>query len=407
MHPRVKKTWVGAVGVALALSTIGGVALGAGADDWYTGGNATVPDPDKTAVALKLYDGSGAQVTSGSTTAPIAAFAAADGAVRTGDDYANLFVHLPQADTAPGAWPGVQVTGTDRFAGAGAVAAPAALTGKPYVRTTGDGYTLSEVAAGLPNAETGPSFTGVYELRLRTSSKAGGVSNEYAATYVKVTGSTWTVTSAPVLGGGGGEAEPVATTTTATWPSALTYGTAASVSVTVTPASGEAKPTGAVRLVSGTTTVSTAPLTAAGTASLPVARTALAPGARTLKVVYAGAADVFTASESAPRAYTVRKAAPGRPTLAVTKKPSAKKAGAATVAVPTAAGLVKAAGKTLVVLKKGRATKRVTVNVVAGKATVKLPKLPAGTWTVTVTYQGSAYYLASTSKVVKIRSKKK
>ena len=101
-------------------------------------------------MALKLYNASGAEVTSGSTTTPLAAFAAADGAVRSGDEYASLFVHLPQSSTAPGAWPGVQATGTDKFSGAGAVTAPAALSGKPYVATTAAGYTLADVAAACP-----------------------------------------------------------------------------------------------------------------------------------------------------------------------------------------------------------------------------------------------------------------
>ena len=90
----------------------------------------------------------------------------------------RLFVHLPQSSTAPGAWPGVQVTGTDKFSGAGAVTAPAALNGKPYVaddRRAATRWPTSPTA--LPNNETGASFAGVYELRLRTSSPTDGVSD--------------------------------------------------------------------------------------------------------------------------------------------------------------------------------------------------------------------------------------
>src|SRR6478752_10794096 len=96
MRIPVKKTWVAAVGLALAVTTVGGIAVGARADDWYTGGNATVSDHDKTTVPLKLYNAAGTEITSGSTTTPIAAFAAAGDAVRAGDAYASLFVHLPQ-----------------------------------------------------------------------------------------------------------------------------------------------------------------------------------------------------------------------------------------------------------------------------------------------------------------------
>ena len=402
MNFRLKKTWIGALGIALALSATAGVALGAGADDWYDGDNATVPDANKTAVALKLYDASGNQVTTGSTTAPLAAFAAADGTVRAGDQFASLFVHLPQSGTAPGAWPGVQVTGTDRFAGTGAVTAPASLSGKPYVRTTADGYSLADVAAALPNSESGASFVGVYELRLRTSSATQGVADEYAATYLKVTGSTWSVTSAPILGGGG---STVSTSVTATWPAKLAYGTASTVKVTVNAASGTAKPSGNVRLVSQGETLSTAQLSG-GSANLTVSKAAFAPGSRSFKVVYSGAPNAFSPSESGPKTYQVAKAAPGKPTFKVTKAPTAKKAGSATVTVPTASGLVKATGKATVVLKKGGATKTLPVTIKAGKATVVLPKLPAGTWSVTVTYAGNAYYLKSTSKVFKLVSTK-
>lgn len=412
MNVRLKKTWVAALGVTLTLSTAA-VAVGAGtadraADDWYDGDNATVPDPHRVAATLKLYDAAGNQVTTGSTTQPLAAFAVADSAVRADDQFASLFVHLPQKSTAPGAWPGVQATGTDRFSGAGAVAVPASLAGRPLVRAAQRSATLADVQAALPNPETtSPSFVGVYELRLRTSSATQGVADEYAAAYVKVAGGTWTVTSPPVLGGEGPDPEPVATTVTATWPARLTYGTAATVGVTVRPASGTATPTGTVTLVTGTTTLATATLSSTGTATLTLGRTALAPGSRVLRVAYSGAGDTFASSQSAARTVAVAKARPGRPTLKVTKAPTAKKAGSATVTVPTAAGLAKATGKAQVVLKKGSTTKKVAATVRAGTAKVALAKLPAGRWTVTVTYAGDARYVAATSKSVKLTVKAK
>lgn len=420
MNVRSQKTWLAASVLAVAVSATGvtglvaGVAAGAdsagrAASDWYDGGNATVPDANRTSVPLRLYDAAGNQVTTGSTTAPLATYVAADTTVRAGDQFASLFVHLPQKSTAPGAWPGVQASGTDRFTGSGAVTAPAALSGKPFVRTAG-GYSLADVAGNLPNTETASgSFVGVYELRLRTSSATAGVADQYAAAYLKVTGSTWAVTTAPVLGGDGPDPdpEPVATTVAPTWPARVTYGTAASVAVTVNPASGTAKPTGTVRLVTGTTTLSQATLSASGTATLPIARTALAPGSRVLKVVYAGAAGAFTASESAPRTLMVAKAVPGKPTFKVTLAPTGKKTGKATITVPTATGLAKATGKALVTIKKAGSTKKVTVSIAAGKGAATLPRLPAGTWTVVVTYQGSTFYSASTSIAYKLRTKAK
>ena len=302
MKIRVKKTWVAALGIALAVSTVGGVAaLADGPDDWYDGDNATVADHDNTGVALKLYNASGAEVTSGSTTAPIAAFAAAAGTVRAGDTFASLYVHLPQSSTAPGAWPGVQVTGTDRYTGPGAVSAPAALNGKPFVRTTADGYSLGDVATVLPNTESAASFAGVYELRLRTSSPAEGVSGEYAVAYVKVTGSSWQLTSAPVFG----QAGDATTTVKATWPAKITYGKAAKVKVTVA-AAGSGKPTGTVRVVSGSKTVAQATL-AGGRATVTLAKKSLKPGTYTVVVRYDGAPGSFEPSQSAAKTIKVVK----------------------------------------------------------------------------------------------------
>jgi len=410
MKMTTKKTWAAAVGLALAVSAVGGVALAAeNPSGWYSGGNATLADPAKTNVALKLYNASGVEVTSGSTTTPLAAFAAAGGAVREGDTFASLFVHLPQSTTAPGGWPGVQATGTGQFSGPGAVTAPAALSGKPYVATTAAGYTLADVIAGLPNNEAGASFAGVYELRLRTSSPTAGVSTEYAAAYLKVSGTTWTLTSSPVLGDSVVVVPPaktaVATTVTATVPSTLTYGTASSVPVTVAAASGTAKPSGSVRLVSGATTLGTANLSAAGTASFALSATALEPGSHALQVVYAGVATAFSPSQSAAKTVVVAKAAPGAPVLKVKKAPTTKKGGAATVTVATASGLAKAGGTAQLVLKKGKTTKTVKVTIKAGVGTAKLPKLPKGTWSATVTYAGDAHYTSTKSKAVKVKVK--
>ena len=393
----MKKAWVAAVGFALAATLAGGVAVAAGADDWYTGGNAAVPDPDQTDVGLKLYNAAGTEVTTGSTTAPLAAFAAAAGAVRTGDTFATLYVYLPQSNTAPGAWPGLQVSGTGKFSGTGAATAPASLAGKPYVATTAEGYTLADVQAAFPNDETRASFADVYALRLRTSSPTAGVSTEYATAFVKITGTTWKITDAPVLGDDSG----VGTSVSATWPAKITYGKATSVGVQVAADTGSAKPTGTVKLVNGSKTLSTATLSQ-GAATLKVGKAALAPGSATLQVVYVGVPDAFAGSESDPEGIAVAKGASGKPTLKVTQAPTATKGGTGTVAVATSKGLAKAGGTAVVVLTKGSASQQVSVTLKSGKATVKLPKLAKGTWSVTITYQGDSHYKSAKSKVYKI-----
>ena len=95
MKLRNTKTWAAAVGLALAVSTAGGVALaaaGPSGQDAYEGGNATVPDPNNTGLVLKLYDGAGNPVSSGTTTGTIAAYAAADGTVRAGDELSLIHI---------------------------------------------------------------------------------------------------------------------------------------------------------------------------------------------------------------------------------------------------------------------------------------------------------------------------
>jgi Big-like domain-containing protein len=406
---RLKKTWVAALGVTVGLTAVGGLALADDPPAWYTGGNSTVADPYNlgTGVPLKLYDAAGTEVTTGTTTAKLGAFAAATGTVRASDDSATLFVHLLQTSTAPGDWPGVQVTGTDKFTGPGSVTAPGSLSGKPLVRTDVSGeYTLADVIAGLPNNETADGYAKVYELRLRTGSAAGGVSDSYASEYIKVTGSTWTVTTAPVLTGGGPQnPTPVNTSVSATWPATLNYGSAASVGVTVSAASGSAKPSGTVKLVSGTTTLATATLSAAGTATLALTATALPPGATSLKVTYAGVASSFNASESTAKSLTVGKATASAPTYKTTKAPTSRKKGSGTVTITAPAGLAPAGGSAVVTLTKGKVKKTISITIVNGTATVKLPKLTPGKWTVTVSYAGDSHYQAATSASYKLKVK--
>jgi len=419
MKIRIKKTWLVAVGSLLAMTAAGGVALAVeDPDDWYEGGNATVADPHLLDTPLHLYSSGGTAVTSGSTSGALAAFAAADGAVRAGDEFATLFVHVAQSDAAPGAWPGLQLTSTDKFDGtSGVLTHPGALNGKPFAGIGAGDYSLADVIAALPNVASGDALKGVYELRLRTSSTIAGVSDKYAATWLRVNDAKtqWQEIAKPDLGGGTPTTTPptstppttpaaVNTSVAPSWPSSLTYGTPSSFSVTVNPASGSAKPTGTVRLLSGSTQVATATLSG-GAASFTVPATALTPGAKTLKVAYSGASNAFNASESANQTVTVGKATPGTPTYKTDKAPTTKKKGSATVTVPVPGGLAAAGGTASVVITKGSVTKTVKVTVVNGKATVKLPKLPAGKWRVTVTYDGDGNYLTATSKGVKLKVK--
>lgn len=195
----------------LLVASVGTVAYADTSLDWFDGDHPSAADPNRASTALKVYDASGAVVTGGSVNAPLGAFVAADDAVRAGDTYGSLFLHVPDAGLAQGAWTGVQSTGTTKFD----VAHPASLNGKPFVVTnSARALTLGDFLGGYPASGSTGDFKDVYELRLRTSSVQGGVSERYASAFVKVTGATWAVTTAPIVGGTGPTPSPTPTPTT-------------------------------------------------------------------------------------------------------------------------------------------------------------------------------------------------
>lgn len=390
----IRLSRIGAVGLGLAL-VAGAAGVAIAAEDpaqWYSGGNATVADPDNIA-SLKIVDASGVEVTSGKVSDPLGAFAVADGTVRAGDTAATLFVFRPSTSTAPGAWSGEQVSGTTRFSGTGAATAPTGAGSNPFVSLDGS-LPLADPVAAYPNGETAPSFKGVYELRLRTSSTKG-VAASYASAYVKVDGDDWTKTTAPALG----DTPAVDATITPTWPSTLAYGKAASVAVTVK--GGDRNGTGKVTLKSGSTTLASRDLVD-GKATLTISKTALTPGSRTLTLSYAG--DDHVNAGSTTKTYTVAKASPSRVTYRTVTKPTSRKTGRATVAVSVPSGLAKATGKVDLVIKRGSTTKRITGKVLrSGTVSITLPKLRKGTWKVTATYKGDVRYQAKSSAVATIK----
>jgi hypothetical protein len=171
----------------------------------------------------------------------------------------------------------------------------------------------------------------------------------------------------------------------------VTYGTDASATVNVVSDAGAA---GSVTLSTGTTKLGTADLTA-GTATFALGK--LAAGSHLLTASYAGtdniAAGTATATLVVARAGSTTK-------VKVTKKPKPKQAGKATVTVTSPSGAV--AGATKVVLKnaQGKTVKGVKAGAVKnGKATVKLPRLATGKYTLTVAFAGDANVARSAKKV--------
>ncbi|KAA1423917.1 hypothetical protein FE697_010215 [Mumia zhuanghuii] len=388
---------VASVAASLALvAGAGGVAVAADPLDWYDGDSATVADPDDV-TTLKIVRADGTEVTSGTLDDPLGAFAVAADEVRAGDTSASLFVHLTSAATAAGAWSGQQASGTTRFSGSGAVPGPTGVGAKPFVSLAGS-LPLDQTVEALPSTETTGTFPGVYALRLRTSSATGGVSNAYASAYVKVTGSSWTLTDPPSGVPTTPPPAPVATVRP-TWGAGFAYGATRNVTVAVGGGSTAAK--GTVRLYSGSTAVSsTKALDASGRATLTIARGVLRPGVRRVKVVFTSTnTAVVRSATTAEHAYAVARGTAPAPTWKVSKKVTARKAGKLLVSVARPAGLVQPTGRVTVVLKRGKKTVVIRNKALSssGKVTVTVPKQKAGKWKVTVKYLGSTVYLPRSS----------
>lgn len=192
-----------------------------------------------------------------------------------------------------------------------------------------------------------------------------------------------------------------AATLAATAPAA-TYGSASTVSVTAAGVVGSA-PTGAVTVSEGGTTLATGTLSG-GTVRLPLPA-ALSVGQHALTVTYAGNGSYQGGTQAV--SVTVSKGAAAAPTFKANGKIRAKKAGTATVTVPTSSGLATPGGKVKVTITQGKTKKTVTGTLgSSGTAKVKLPKLAKGSWKVTVAYLGDATYQPGTPKVFKLAVKK-
>ncbi len=188
----------------------------------------------------------------------------------------------------------------------------------------------------------------------------------------------------------------VASATSATAP-ATSYGKAGTVTVNVATTNGVPL-TGSVTL-----TGAGAPITQPVTGSKAVFTLPADLAVKTygLTATYDGNANV--AGSTASTSLTIGKAGVSGVAYKLNKKPTAKKKGKATVTAIAPAGLAQATGTVKVTLKKGKTKKVVSGTLSAGKRTLTLPKLPKGTWKLTVSYAGDANYLGWTSKAYAFR----
>jgi hypothetical protein len=183
----------------------------------------------------------------------------------------------------------------------------------------------------------------------------------------------------------GGDPGKAASTVALSLTGPTAYGVGHTVTVTVPGATGTVTLTGAGPARTATLAAGTA------TVTLPAS---LAPGAYPLTATYGG--DAGHDGATGHTTLVVTKAAT-RLTARVAKAPTSRKKGKATVTVAAATGAA-VTGKVTVTLKKGKATKRLTGTLRGGVATLKLPKLPRGTWKAALSYPGSATLAASSGK---------
>jgi hypothetical protein len=183
----------------------------------------------------------------------------------------------------------------------------------------------------------------------------------------------------------------VATATSASAP-ATSYGKAGTVTVSVVTTNG-APLTGSVTLTGAGAPI-TQPVTGSkATFTLPVS---LAVKTYGLTATYAGNSNV--AGSTATTSLKVSKIGVAGVAYKLNTKPTSKKKGKATVTVGTKSGLAQPTGKVTLTLKKGKTVKVVSGNLSAGKKALNLPKLPKGTWKLTVSYAGNTNYLGWKSK---------
>jgi len=157
------------------------------------------PDTENQYGTVALYDATGAPVTGGSITAPIAAYAVASTDDPNAGHFpkATLYGYLPVSGVAPGAWSGKALTSSTTFPAtdASAPANPIATTtpsniasfgaDRPVVTGATTNVTLDALSKAFPNTAT-DSYQGLYQLRV----KIAGESKWWAAD-VKITGTTW------------------------------------------------------------------------------------------------------------------------------------------------------------------------------------------------------------------------
>ena len=240
--------------LVLALLAAGGTAFaGLAALDATPAGAVTVPpwEPDPGSVGgLTFYNSSGAVITGGNLIdSPVAAYVEGTSTVRTGDSVATLYGYLPVNGQTTSEWSGEQLGSSTNFPNASAPSPLTSATQPVETGSSGD-TTISGLASSFPNADTsGDGYASMYQLRLYTNAPRKSQTTTYDSADISIntTNGTWSVVYPE---------SPTLLSLAATAPGTQPWGTAETLTATVTPAnSGPA--TGSVDFKDGTTDLGT------------------------------------------------------------------------------------------------------------------------------------------------------
>ena len=183
------------VALLAAASLLAGAATAvtAGAASATTSPPWTLSEPGSVG-SLSFFNAAGQQIYGGSlTTDPPAAYVEGSTAVRAGDTTATLFGYTPIAGQKPGQWSGELLSSSTAFPNTNA---PGSIgtSALPVVSGSTSDHPLSDLVSAYPNPDTsGDAYSGIYELRLRTSGPGLPTTASYDSAYIQVTGTTWAV----------------------------------------------------------------------------------------------------------------------------------------------------------------------------------------------------------------------
>ena len=262
-----------AVAITAASLLAGALSAGvAGATPPSPPWNTTDPNAAGT---LSFFNAGGQQITGGNLAdAPLAAYVEGSNALRSGDTKATLFGYLATASSPQGAWSGEKLSASTAYPNASAPGA-LATAALPVVTGSANDLTIGQLSSAFPNTDTsGDAYTGLYELRLKSSASGLGGTATYDVAYVQISGSTWSVVN-PSL-------SPTSTSTslTASPSGSQAYGTSIQLTATVSPAV-----PGTVQFKNGATNVGT-PVTVNGSGIATTTTSTLPVGSDSLSAIF-------------------------------------------------------------------------------------------------------------------------